>query len=806
MNRRALIFAACAVAVILVVLGAFLRSSRSRDQLDAGVRSSSPAVASPTSLTSPETAPASPVEPSAATSRVPIVAESASAASIEDGRLRILIAAEDGTLIANAQVVLFSEQRFLDLAVSDAQGRVRFAANSFGGEVAVLAPGYPLLRQAIELVAGLRRITLPEGEQLSGLIDVDGSTPREPIDLLWLADFKPFAAIEQLPASVRELLRDRLKLQGCPQATTDAQGAFAFHGLEHGASGNLGWDGPYWIVDESTASERRNLHLSTPERNLRLHFREGLELRLRVVDSSAVPVPRAKVELVTVTKGEVGNDTSRAMKVADDEGRARFAIQRNLPNLLQVVVALPDGGGSTSHIIQLPGTARGAWDVGDLAIQPTRALAVRVENSEGQPVESASVMPLPSVTGLDGVNTDANGKCQLALALDVKKIAVHAKGYDLVQVAAPPNIGELLVVLEIQSQIEFVIAGFDGTERDLSVVISGVPPLLARTAPDDRADNGRASLGVKAPGRCLTPALTPNNPLHAQLRYRSGHVLATAEIPGLAVGEHRRVELMVSAQPLKFRVLVRNENGEPVANARVILKYPRGGSSKGDPVDAAGEISVGPIYAQPFTVVAQAPGLAPKALFGVTIPPEEITIVLEAPRRVELELQNPDGSRFVGKTEVFVATNGGGDGTCTSNGEGHWTLDGLPRGEIWIYVEGDFGELTVLHEATTPKRVLVVGEPGSVSVSANSAGDHETQEWAVALADAGSSQPLTRTRFFFDSAGHEETVFQGLPLRAYDVWLETRETSPGGQWTRVSSPASAKLDADHPHAALELKH
>ncbi len=803
MSRRALLFVACTAAVVLVMLGVYFRSSGARDLLETGKQS-----ASTRSLKStiPGTAPTPPVESPAASARVPIVGESAPFASQNEAALQLVIAAADGSPSADAHVVLFREQALLESGVSDAAGSVHFAANSGPGEIAVLAPGYPLLLQTIELAAGLRRITLPEGEELYGLIDVDGSAPREAIDLLWFADFKPFAVIEQLPASVRDLLRGKLKLQGCPQATTDAQGAFAFHGLDRGASGSLGWEGPYWSVDESKGTEQRNIHLPAPVRNLRLHFSEGLELRLRVVDSSAAPAPRAKVELITLSKGKTSNETSRAMKAADEEGRARFALQRKLPDLLQVVVAFPGGGGSTSHIIPLPGITRGVWDVGDLAIQPTRALSVRVEDSEGHAVESASVMPLPSVTGLDGVITDANGKCQLALALDVLKIAVLADGYDLTQVPAPIERSELVVVLKSKCQLEFAVSGFRGVARDLHVVISGVPPLFENNAQPGPADRREVRISFDKNGRYIASGLTANNPLHAELRYRSGHVLASAEISALAVGEHRRVDMPITAQPLKLRVRVRSENGEPVANATVSLKYAHGGSSKGDPVDAAGEISLGPIYAQPFTLIAQAPGLAPKALFGVTIPPDEITIVLEAPQRVELELQNPDGSRFVGKAEVFVSTNGAGDGLCTSNGEGRWTLDGLPRTEITIYVESDFGELTVLHEATTPKRVLVVGEPGSLSVNANSAGDHETQEWAVALADAGSSQPRTRTGFYFDATGHEKIVFQGLPLRAYDVWLESRGTLPGRQWMRVSSPASAKLDADHTHAALELKH
>jgi hypothetical protein len=646
---------------------------------------------------------------------------------------------------------------------------------------------------------------LPEGESIEGWIQVDGLQPRAPMQLRWSGAGIEGHGFAALPAPVRNALRETSIGDGLALATTDARGNFALRGLNAGNSGRLYWEEPYWLRDERSGAEHQFVRLSVPQHNLELQLRESVELRLRIVDSAGAAVPNALVFVRTLGLNESSAHLADRGSSADEQGRARLALAPANIEAVEARVLLADRGGEALHHLGAPDRLRGVWDVGDLAVSPTRTMSVSVVDESGAPVESAYVWAVPSEGEGVALSAESKGRFRISPLITDTAIGAHALGYELTLAAIAPDQEHVTVKLRRFCQLEFLVKNYAGNAGYLRVSLRGTAPIFASESPNFQAIRDSTWVSANREGRWIAAGLRHDQPLLASLYYRGARVLAEVQIDALALGESRSVTLEVQEPPLHLRVLVCDASAAPLLHAQVQSRSAVGSWSASRAVDEKGAALISGIYAQPVTLLAQAPGFAAKIVHGVPIPPEEFTLVLETPRSIELELLCPNGSPCLEKCAVTAQFGAPRVLEGTALGEGRWRLEGLPSGEIELMVSGKFGLLTALHDSAVPSCSLVVGEPGRLLVKLSCTGETRFQEWSIALASLGSTPVRRRMAFFFDRESRASVAFGGLALGSYEVWLETRGGPAGGGWSRIGPSATVALEKTQPAREVELR-
>ncbi len=289
--------------------------------------------------------------------------------------------------------------------------------------------------------------------------------------------------------------------------------------------------------------------------------------------------------------------------------------------------------------------------------------------------------------------------------------------------------------------------------------------------------------------------MRPGIALHAELRAHNGPAIAEVEIAPLAHGEHRSVVLAMNRQPKKLRVHVVDPDQRAVAGAEIYLLDPEGGGRHFGNTDEHGDLVLESIYADPFGLRITANDFPEQKLYRVAVPPEEIQIVLERPRALEIELVHSDGSPVEGEVKVSAGNQGG-----SSKLPGHWIVENLPGGEVEIQVQSEFGSFGRVHDMSIPFRRLVVGEKGEINADATIPDDHVHTDWSVAIRMEHSSSVEARFEAL-DGRGHG---CGGFPFGKYELCLEAREPAPPWAWIRIGAPTRITLDAQHPMARVEV--
>ena len=738
--------------------------------------------------------------------------------------LELIVVSADGVPVPGARLVIFRDQEILADAIGDEHGAAHFAAGIGVAEVAVFAKSWPLVRAPVGLEAGQRSVTLPDGTTLGGWAFVNGTLPAEPIELHFQSVRIP-DDIARLPKSVNERLRPMLFQRGNHFTLTDAQGAFRFRGLLPDARGALSWEGPYYLESagqQASTWEETSLEIEALRPDLELRLSMGIELRLRVVDPAGAAVPSAGIRITHVRQKERGQSTSLFSAVADDQGRYRRSLGRTPPTSLEIQLTRPDGSAAATHALVPPAGLQGIWDVGDLALLSTRTLVVLVQDSEGAPIGGAQATPQPSQAATKA-RSDAQGRLDVSIGTGDDHILVQALGYRSVAVEVPPDAARVVAVLAKTSLLEFKLADDEPSDpKQLSIRVFGAAPIFSDELPGElpalqvtgstsreKEPQGTASYktGVDhEDGRWKVASLMPGIALKAELSGRNGPVLAAVDIAPLAAAEHRIVELRLDRRPKTLRVLVQGPDQQPMPLAKVRLEDALQRSVLSTRTDANGGCEFSSLYADRYTLSVEAEGYPPSSVFGIAIPPEELTVVLEQPHALSIELVELDGSPMTGPADVLVGATADTRVKGVRTAPGRWEVKGLPSGEVTIEaVNGKFPKLSQLHDMAVPFVRIVVGHPGRVHARVALPADPPQGEWSVAIAALGSSRTQTRGRISFGPQGSRDVWFNGLEPGNYEIWLETRASQAPWNWMRVGQPVRATLDLERPQALIDLR-
>ncbi len=738
---------------------------------------------------------------------------------VDANRLEVLVLDAANAPVVASSIVLFRGQEVLGDSQTDSRGIAKFAAGSGTAEYALLPPDWDLLYGELELSAGRRTLSLPDGSIIAGSVSIDGGAPPEPLELSWIRT-RLEGAVHSVPMSVMERLDGHDAKVLAPRAITDASGAFVFRGLPPKAAGSIRWSGPYLIEGAHNEHDGRRVNVPEPKSDLVLRLVTGLSLRLRVVDPTGAPLPKASVAVKRETKTANSSNSTTTGDHTGVDGRVERVFSPQPFDLLTVTVAEEDGGGSNAFEFHAPRVMHGVWDLGDLATLGTREVAVLVQDALGRPIPSAQAYPWPEPSQRSADRSDATGRVTIKVNQNDATIAVEAFEYQSARFPVPAEAREIVATLNGVCTLEFEVPGMSDNENQLSVEVRGTTPIFV-----DEDSDGPQSLrtlggsmssssgdgtttfecAAEKSGHCRISGLLPAQPLQAALKSGT-RIVSEVEIPPLAPGEHRKVELRFDEVGKNVRVRVLFPDGTP-AQLALVYVYDQGGSSRfqGQSLDKHGEVEIKSIYGGRCTLLAMAEGFAPKSVRLQPIRSETVEIRLELPRSVEVELVERDGSLFEGRARISLRSNGPPLQSAALLGAGRYRLDGLPAGEIVLEASGSFGRMTRLHDTSMPFLRLVVGEPGSLMVNVQISKQQAESRWQVGVVPQGSAGNLTQEEFELDGRETTGAWLNGLPFGTYEVWLEQCSDDSLGIWTRVGQPVKAVLDEQHMMVQIELK-
>jgi hypothetical protein len=347
--------------------------------------------------------------------------------------LELTVLHADGNPAGGATVVLVHHGAVRGWALTDAAGRARFEPAAGAVVLAIGGVSDVPLAVPLEEGRGARTVALPAGLVISGRVLVDGAPPVRPITLSLTAD--EWRASD-VPRAAREHLTARVPGEGWSSRenaqTVGTDGRFQFSALPPG------WTGAFEVpLGYRGRDSHTELRVAVPARDLVLRLARRRTITGRVVEiGQGAPVPGAEIAWecqsgqatrTEVIEADAGGCFSLPLAWFDD-GYDRLTLR----------IRHPRGLGFRELTVRRADAPPGD-DLGDIALLPTRVLAIAVRDREGAPVAGA-VAVADDASGLRSKPTDAAGLTALeGLLVDTGSMTVWAHRYFAQKVELPPS-------------------------------------------------------------------------------------------------------------------------------------------------------------------------------------------------------------------------------------------------------------------------------------------------------------------------------------------------------------------------------
>jgi RNA polymerase sigma-70 factor (ECF subfamily) len=291
---------------------------------------------------------------------------------------------------------------------------------------------------------------------VSGTLFLDGHAPEWPIELTLepnVPAVKPAlvvggAGVQGDTAPRMRVRRDQVTIQ------PEQRGAFAFDRLPSS------WSGRLLVKDFAFADGSTALELPAPRTGLVVALRSGPAIVGRVVDSEGKPVPGLEgwYQRSMGPTDQSATEIHGSVVACTTDGRFRIATPSHGDWCTLTLLFEAEGHGYR-EIETPPFAPADGRDLGEIVLEPVRALAFTVRDPEGAPIEGAFARIDGRAWSRRSGNTGANGAGTLAFAPEREfELRVSAANFaDRVQHVAEP--GSLEVVLEPLTILDIQLVG-----------------------------------------------------------------------------------------------------------------------------------------------------------------------------------------------------------------------------------------------------------------------------------------------------------------------------------------------------------
>lgn len=567
--------------------------------------------------------------------------------------LEIHVVDEDEQSIPFVEVLAYRGDELVRAGRTDGSGLARLIPFAGPGTLRLERGTHEIARVEIAEGRGRQEVVVAGGARVSGLVLVDGA-PRAGIEL----ELHDGSGEGGMDTPVRRRLERwgwlTRAARSYASARTGTDGSFRFPWLPAAWSGVLRLEEPEHVrfADGST-----QLALARPAGGLTLalhELRPALVLRGRVVFRGE-PVPHARWRY-TQTSWPTGDG-----QACDEHGR--FSIQVRADDMSELALEFDKPGAGAKVLRDLDPVLDG--ELGDVELEPTRAVEFVVTNAAGEPIAGARAVPrddggseaqvqlrswLVEMGFFAGEPTDAEGRGVVpSFRSDQDRFLVGARGYGPTEVVVPPDLdAPLPVILARTSAVEVALRdrrgrvppgvyvrlaarsgpftwkdGYHAAEDELAL-------FTPRASDWSRVDGYAADYAPDEEGRVWIQDLRAGQPFELLAVDEYGAVVDAAPAVVLDPGEWRSFTFVSAKSPRRVLVVVQDALGRRVEGAAVWLS-PAGGPPPQKSTlrtDRAGMARTAPLHSGDVRLRVTRYGFASRTIEHVRVPPEGATVTI----------------------------------------------------------------------------------------------------------------------------------------------------------------------------------
>lgn len=512
----------------------------------------------------------------------------------------LLLVDDRGQAVPHATVHLWRGEELEAARHTDAQGRCAFDASPSSWQVLVCADGHFPWRTQLAERCGEHRLQLPAGQEIAGMLVVDGAPPRRPWPLSLVGAVLP----EDVPAR----LASRIQFAQQPAVRAGTDGTFRCRGVPEAWRGELHLPDSLWLLPESggTTDRHTSAAVSAGTTNLRLATTQLPTLFARFLwEDDGTPVPGVDAVVIGWFAGDGTNPSYGAASDAAGEivvalrsgSPSQYPIWCNpasRPTVERVVLHVRDAGIAGKHEFEFDHRQIASGDVQVVRLPRAKTTHFLAIDETGAPVAGARVQAngISEPTGADGRGTFAG------TARDVRTVgAPHRR----IGPTAPRGVtagtveDPLVYVLPAANSVRLRVLGDDGEPAPFVEVhmlsdeepfwTGGLSSWLAKQLghpvsgghaksipqPDGTVRYREcASHIVLADGRADVWSLVSGRQLDFVVLDGLRRELARARCVAPPDGEQIELALRIPGRPRTLRGRVVDASGAPVAAASVL--------------------------------------------------------------------------------------------------------------------------------------------------------------------------------------------------------------------------------------------
>ena len=325
----------------------------------------------------------------------------------------LLLVDDRGQAVPHATVHLWRGEELEAARTTDAEGRCRLAPSSSPWQVLVCADGQFPWRTQLAERRGEHRLQLPAGQEIGGVLVVDGAPPRRrwPLSL----------AGAVLPDDAPKRLASRFQFAPQPVIRTGPDGTFRCRGVPEAWRGELRLPDSLWLLPESGGTTDRHsaVAVTAGMTNLRLTTTQLPTLFARFVwDDDGSPIQGVDAFVVGWFDKERSSpgfgaisDAAGEIAVALRSGRSSdypiWSDPASRPEMERVVLHVRDAGIAGRHEFEFDRRQIASGDTHVVRLPRAKTTHFLAIDEAGAPVAGARVQAngFSEPTGVDGRGT-----------------------------------------------------------------------------------------------------------------------------------------------------------------------------------------------------------------------------------------------------------------------------------------------------------------------------------------------------------------------------------------------------------------